>query len=349
MRIRSFGLSFKIFVSALAILAGLAGKGEAAGSFFAGKILTIVVGGEAGASYDLYARLIAEFLPNYIPDHPNVIVEDMPGANGGVSAAYMFNKAPADGTLIAECVSNLPTIPLLHPEIAKFDATKFSWIGSVTKDIYVGFVWHTAPIETYQQAKETPVIMGGVLAGAASVQLAIVSNALFGTKFKIVPGYGTENKIELAMERGEVQGSFGGVYSTIKTDHSDWLKDGTIRIIMQHGLEPLPELADVPLFIDQAKNADDRQMLQFLLGPQEFNKPFYAPPGVPPDRLDILRRAFDGAVRDPGFLAAAGKAHLSVNDPMNGEQLTAAVSAIASTPQPLVDRLKSIFANFAQQ
>jgi len=349
MSIGGFGLSFKIFAFGVAIFACLGGESQAAAPFFAGKTLTIVVGGEAGASYDLYARLLAQFMPNYIPGHPTTVVEDMPGANGGVSAAYMFNKAPADGTMIAECVSNLPTIPLLHPEIAKFDATKFSWIGSVTKDIYVGFVWHTAPIETYQQAKQTPVIMGGVLAGAASVQLAVVSNAMFGTKFKIVPGYGTESKIELAMERGEVQGSFGGVYSTIKNDHADWLKDGTIRIIMQHGLERLADLPDVPLFIDEAKTPDDRRMLQFLLSPQEFNKPFYAPPGVPADRLDILRRAFDGAVRDPGFLAAAKEANLSVNEPMQGEQLATAVAAIAATPQPLVDRLKSIFANFTQQ
>ena len=189
---------------------------NAAEPFYDGKVLTLVVGGVAGASYDLYARLLAQFLPKYIPGQPTIVVEDMPGANGGVSAAYMFHKAPADGTMIAECVSNLPTFPLLHPEIAQFDATKFSWIGSITKDVYIAYVWHTAPIQSYEQAKETPVIMGGVLAGSASVQFAVVSNALFGTKFKIVPGYELESKIELAIERGEVQGSFGGVYSTMQ-------------------------------------------------------------------------------------------------------------------------------------
>ena len=191
--------------------------------------------------------------------------------------------------------------------------------------------------------------MGGVLAGSASVQLAVVSNALFGTKFKIVPGYELESKIELAIERGEVQGSFGSVYSTIKTDRSDWLREGKIRIILQHGLDKVPDLPDVPLFIDQAKTEQQRQLLQLLLLPQEFNKPFYAPPGLPAARLTLLRRAFDAAVRDPGFLAAAKKANVSVADPMSGEVLTAAVTRIASTPPAVVDQLKSILANFAHQ
>ena len=347
-RIRTFGLFTAVLPLAVAVLALPIGA-RAAEPFDDGKVLTLVVGGVAGASYDLYARLLAQFLPKYIPGRPTIVVEDMPGANGGVSAAYMFHKAPADGTVIAECVSNLPTFPLLHPEIAQFDATKFSWIGSITKDVYIAYVWHTAPIQSYEQAKETPVVMGGVLAGSASVQLAIVSNALFGTKFKIVPGYESESKIELAIERGEVQGSFGSVYSTIKTDHSDWLREGKIRIILQHGLDKVPDLPDVPLFIDQAKTEQQRQLLQLLLLPQEFNKPFYAPPGLATGRLALLRRAFDAAVRDPGFLAAAKKANVTVADPMSGEALTAAVTRIASTPPAVVDQLKFILANFAHQ
>ncbi|HWG06151.1 MAG TPA: hypothetical protein VG271_14140 [Beijerinckiaceae bacterium] len=315
--------------------------------FYAGKTVTIVVGGEAGASYDLYARLLGEFLPKYLPGRPAVVVQDMPGANGALSAGYMANQAVADGTIIAECVSNLPTYPLLHPDVAKFDAAKLSWIGSVTKDIYVAYVGQGAPINSYEGAKKTQAIMGGVLAGAASVQLAVVSNALFGTKFKIVPGYGSESKIELAIERGEVQGSFGAVYTTLKTDHADWLRNGKVKIILQHGLEKIDDLADVPLFIDQARTTDERQMLTFLLAPQEFNKPFYAPPGIPAERLELLRRAFDATVKDADFLAAATKANVAVLDPMRGEDVAAAVNEITTTPRPVIDRLKSIFADFA--
>jgi tripartite-type tricarboxylate transporter receptor subunit TctC len=335
---------------ALALLTGITTNSEAADSFYEGKVVTIVSAGPAGSAYDLYTRILAEFLPNFIPGRPTVIVENMPGAGGNLSAGYVFNIAPRDGTVIASGIANLPTFPLLHPDIAnKFDVTKFSWIGSITKDIYIAYVWHTAPIQTYEEAKQTPVIMGGVAIGAPSVDLAVVSNALFGTKFKIVTGYGADPLLELAVERGEIQGTFGSGYSGVKTRQADWLRDHTIKIILQHGLEKLPDLPDVPLFIDQAKTPDEREMLQLLLAQQEFNKPFYAPPGIPADRLDVLRRAFDSAVEDPGFLAAAAKANISVTGPMNGEDLTAAVAKVTSTPPALVDRVKGILANFAQQ
>ncbi len=347
MNAQAFQAPWRVSLLALLCTLSVASTSKAQAPFYAGKTVTIVVGGETGASYDLYARLLGQFLPKYLPGRPAVVVQDMPGANGALSAGYMANQAVADGTMIAECVSNLPTYPLLHADVAKFDAAKLAWIGSITKDIYVAYVGQAAPIRSYEDAKTTPVIMGGVLAGAASVQLAVVSNALFGTKFKIVPGYGSESKIELAIERGEVQGSFGAVYSTLKTDHADWLRDGKVKIILQHGLAKIGDLPDVPLFIDQAKTTDERQMLTFLLAPQEFNKPFFAPPGIPAERLELLRRAFEATVKDADFLAAATKANVAVLDPMRGEDVAAAVDEIAATPRPVVDRLKTIFADFA--
>jgi tripartite-type tricarboxylate transporter receptor subunit TctC len=319
-----------------------------AAEFYEGKTLHVIVGGSAGSGYDHYARTLAEFLPKHIPGRPTAVVENMPGANGGVSAAHMFNKAPRDGTVIAAAISVTPTLPLLRPNVAKFDSTKFSWIGSITKDIYVAYVLKDAPVSTYEELKKTPVVMGGVGIGAASVSLAVMSNALFGTKMKIVQGYESETRIQLAVERGEVQGSFGGVYSSLKSLRSEWLGDGRIKLIMQHGLTRLPELPDTPLFIDQAKTPEERQMLRFLLAPQEFNKPYYAPPGVPADRLAILRQAFDATVRDPGFLAAAARAHLATEGPMNGEELARAVAEVARTPPPLVERVKAILASFKQ-
>jgi tripartite-type tricarboxylate transporter receptor subunit TctC len=334
---------------ALALFVGLSFGARAADSFYEGKVVTLVAGSPAGSIYDLYSRILAEYLPKYIPGHPTIVVENMPGANGALAAGHMYNIAARDGTVISGGIGSLPTYPLLHPEIAKFDVTKLSWIGSVTKDIYIAYVWHTAPIQSYEEAKQTPAIFGGIAIGAPSVDLAVVSNALFGTKFKVVTGYSADTMITLAMERGEVHGSFGSGYSGIVTGHADWLKNHTIKIILQLGLEKLADLPDVPLFYDQAKTPEDRETLHFLLAPQEFNKPFYAPPGVPADRLNILRRAFDSAVRDPDFLAAASKANISVTGPMSGEELTAAVADVASTPPALVDRVKKILANFSQR
>ena len=319
-----------------------------AADFYEGKVVTLVVGQPAGSSYDLYARVLAQFLPNHIPGRPTMVVDDMPGANGIVSVQYMINKAARDGTVIAGGVSTLTTYPQLHPDVARFDVNTLSWIGSVTKDIYVAYVWKTAPIQSYEEAKTKQAIFGGIAIGAPTVDLAVVSNALFGTKFKIVTGYGSQNILKLALERGEVQGSFGAGYSGIKADFADWLRDGSIKIILQHGLKKLPDLPDVPLFVDQAKTPDERQMIEFMLAPEEMAKPFFAPPGIAPDRLDILRRAFDATMKDEAFLAAAAKANIAVLEPLTGEDLTKAVRKVTSTPQNLTDRVKDILASFSQ-
>jgi tripartite-type tricarboxylate transporter receptor subunit TctC len=334
---------------ALALLGSLCASGEAADSFYQGKVLTIVSSSEAGSSYDLYSRLMAEYLPKYIPGHPTIIVQNMPGANGLVSAGYMYNVALRAGSVIADGTSMLPLYPSLHPDIAKIDVTKLDWIGSVTKDNYVAYVWHMAPAQSYEAAKQTQVILGGLAIGAPSVDLAVVSNALFGTKFRIVTGYQGENGIRLAMERGEVQGSFGGNYSSIKSGQGDLIRSGQIKIILQHGFEKLPDLPDVPMFIDQAKTPEEREILDFELAPTEFNKPYYAPPGIPADRLDMLRRAFDMTVKDPDFIAAATKANLGLRDPLTGEQLATEVAKVAATPPEVVERIKAILGSFQQK
>jgi tripartite-type tricarboxylate transporter receptor subunit TctC len=333
----------------LASLALLAASGESAVAeeFYEGKVLSIVVGSAAGSVYDLYGRTVGQFLPKYIPGHPTVIVQDKAGAGGVIAAGYMASVAPRDGSMIGLAVSSVPTAPLLHPEMAKYDPTKFPWIGNITSDAFVAYVTKSAPVQTYEAMKSTPVIMGGVATGTASVDYAVVSNALFGTKMQIVTGYDDQTAIKLAVERGELHGTFGGGYSSLS--QSGWLKSDNVKIILQHGFERLPDLPDVPLFIDQAKTADERQMVELLLSPQLFNKPLHAPPDVPADRVDILRRAFDRVMKDPEFLAVAAKSNLTVLNPMSGEELSAKFAKITATPQVLVDRLKGILASFAKK
>ena len=349
MRHKLARLTLRRLALVMAFACAFSTGGGAADSFYQGKVLTIVSSSLAGSSYDLYARLLAQYLPKYIPGHPTAIVQNMPGANGLTSSGYMFNAAPRDGTMIATGTSTLPTYPLLHPDIAKIDVTKLAWIGSATQDSYVAYVWHAAPVQTFEEAKQKQMILGGLTFGAPSVDLAVISNALFGTKFKIVTGYEGENTIKLAMERGEVHGSFGGNYSSIKSGQTEALKNHDIKIFLQHGFAPLPDLPGVPMFLDQAKTPQQREILDFMLAPTEFNKPFYAPPGIPTDRLDILRRAFESAVKDPDLLAAAQQGRLEVRDPLNGEALTAAVAKVAATPPAVIGRIREILANFQQK
>ena len=219
-----------------------------------------------------------------------------------------------------------------------------AWIGSISEDPFVGYVWHTAPIRTFADARTTEVIMGSASLNSMGAKMVILSNALFGTKLKLVTGYEDASQVKLALERGELQGTFANSWGDLKTQQPDWIRDHKVRIIIQDGYRREADLADVPLIIDQAGNADDRQALDLLLARQTFARPYVAPPGVPHDRLEALRRAFDATVHDAAFVQAAAAARLGVDHPMTGEALAQEVARLQATPAEVTDRLAKLFA-----
>jgi tripartite-type tricarboxylate transporter receptor subunit TctC len=312
--------------------------------FYKGKQLILVVSSDAGGAYDTYARLIAPIMRDYLPGNPTIIVQNMPGASGLKTANYIATTAPRDGTVIAATHAGVLSAQLTSPAAASFEATRLSWIGSVTTDPFVGYVWHTSPVRTLADLRTTEAVMGGVSVGAAGTDYAILARDLFGLKIKLVNGYKSSNDVKLAMERGEVQGTFANSWSSIRNAAPEWIRDGKIRIIVQHGFKPLPELPDVPLFISLAKTDADRQALVFMLARQEAAKPYFAPPGIPAERLAILRRAFDATVRDPRFLGLAGKAGVTVEGPMTGEELAALVVKVSNTSPDVVARIDGMLA-----
>ncbi len=186
--------------------------------------------------------------------------------------------------------------------------------------------------------------MGGVSVGAASTDYAILARDMFGLKLRIVNGYKSSNDVKLALERGEVQGAFANGWSSIRNAEPEWIRDGKIRIIVQHGLKPLPDLPDVPLFISLAQTDADRQALLFMLVRQEAAKPYFAPPDVAPERLSILRRAFDAAVHDPRFVELAARAGVTLEGPMTGEELAALVAKVSKTPPDVIARINRMLA-----
>ncbi|HWG05590.1 MAG TPA: tripartite tricarboxylate transporter substrate-binding protein, partial [Beijerinckiaceae bacterium] len=311
-----------------------------------GKQITLLVGGGPGGGYDVYARTFAPFYGNHIPGNPRITVENMVGASGLRVANYIANAAAKDGTVIAISLSSVPTAPLLSPEGVNFDVRKMSWIGSITKDSFVGYVWHTSQIQTLDDLKTKEVVMGADAVGAEGADMAILAKELFGLKIKLVLGYPDSMSVKLAMEKGEVEGTFANSWVDLKTGKADWLRDHQIRVIVQHGLERHRDLPDVPLLIDLAKTPDDRAAVELLAVRQEYNKPFFAPPGLQPERLAILRRAFDAAVGDPAFLQAADKAKLDIYEPMRGEDLAAKVAEVAKTAPIVVQRITQMFAKY---
>ena len=314
--------------------------------FYKGKQIRLLISTDPAGAYDTYGRLLAAHLGNHIDGKPSVVVQNMPGASGLRTANYMFTTAPRDGTVIAGTHSSVPTAPLTSPDAATFDVNKFGWIGSIASDPYVGYVWHSSPVQSLEDTKTKEVIMGGVSLGSAGVDMAVIGRELFGLKLRIVTGYKASNDVKLAMERGEVHGTFANAWSSIKTSEPTWLKENKIKVIVQHGFKRLPDLPDVPLFYDLAKTEEDRQALIFLLARQEAAKPYFAPPDTPPARLAILRKAFDATVRDPAFMADATRLGLTLDGPMTGDEVAALVVKLASTPSVVVNRVNAVFDAF---
>ena len=313
-----------------------------AAAFYKGKSVRLVVGVGVGSGYDINARLLARYLPKYIPGNPSVIVQNQPGAGSLTMTNQLYAAGPFDGTLIGASFNGLPTTPLLQPTGARFEAIKINWIGSTNRETQASYVWHTAPIKTFADVKTTETIIGAQAPGSTQYDYPVLANALFGTKFKVITGYSATPNIHLAMERGEVHGTWAN-WSTLKAIASDWITEKKIRMIAQWALRKHPELPDVPLILDQAKTESDKQALQLALARLEFGRPFFMPPNVPADRVNAIRRAFDATMKDKEFLAEADKLKIEV-DPLTGEQVAALIVDIYKTPVATVERVRAAMA-----
>jgi tripartite-type tricarboxylate transporter receptor subunit TctC len=231
--------------------------------------------------------------------------------------------------------------PLLGNKNAKFDGRQFNWIGTANVEYTTCTLWHTAKVKTLQDALSTEAVVGGSGADATEVIFPKAANKLVGTKFKIVLGYPGSTEILLAMERGEVEGFCGIGWTFLKLRKGDWLRAGKVNILYQMSLEKHPELPHVPAIIDHVKTADDRKVFEFLFAPQEMGRPFFAPPGVPAERVQALRAAFAQTLKDPQFLAEAEKLGVEVQH-VGGERIQQLVERIYASPPEIIARAKAI-------
>jgi tripartite-type tricarboxylate transporter receptor subunit TctC len=314
----------------------------AAADFFAGKTMTLIVSG--GGTYETYGRLFARHLPKYIPGHPTMIVQSMPGGGGIRAANFLYKIAPRDGTYMGSVHGAVLTAPFLSPSAADFDITKFSWLGNATRDTFVGYVWHTSPVQSIEDARTRQLVVGGTSVGGNGIDTAILLKEIFGFKLKIVSGYKNANETKIALERGEIEATLANAYSSLM--QTDWLSRRLVRIIIQHGFRKHRALPEVPLSRDLARNETERQMADLLNLRDEITRPYLAPPGVPADRVEILRRAFEQVLRDPALLADVQRQQLEIEDPSNGEELTAIAEKIAKTPPSVVQTLMSMFNSY---
>jgi tripartite-type tricarboxylate transporter receptor subunit TctC len=311
-------------------------------AFYKGKTVRLLVGIGVGSGYDINARLLARYLPKYIPGSPTVIVQNQPGAGSLSMTNQLYAGGPFDGTAIGASFNGLPTTPLLQPVGARFEATKLNWIGSTNRETQAMYVWSASPIQTFADLTTKEMIVGAQAPGSTQYDYPKLAEKLFGWKFKVITGYEATPKIHLAMERGEVHGTWAN-WSTLKAIAGQWIEEKKIRILAQWALRKHPELPDVPLILDQAKTEEQKQALDLALARLEFGRPFFMPPNVPAERVAAIRRAFDAVMKDTEFLAEADKLKIEI-DPLAGEQVAALIEQIYKTPAETVARVRDAMA-----
>ena len=304
--------------------------------FYRGKRLTIYVGSSSGGGTDLYGRAIGRYLGKYIPGQPAVNVINMPGANGMVAANQLYRSLPKDGTAIGTFDRSAALHGIWGNPAAQFVPTELNWVGSGNVDTSLCVTWHTSGVDTLETFMTREVVLG-----STAIYHANLLNSLFGAKLKQVRGYPGGNDVLLALERGEVQGRCNWSWSSIISTRPEWVRDKKINILLQFADAKHPDLPDVPIITDLAKTDRQHQMLDLILSSQTMARPFAAPPGVPVERVNALRKAFIAATKDADFLAAAKTQQLEVS-PVNGEQIQDILARISKTPKDVIRALRDV-------
>jgi tripartite-type tricarboxylate transporter receptor subunit TctC len=311
-----------------------------AADFYAGKTVKIVAGTAPGGGYDTHARLIAQFLGRHIPGNPNVIVQNMPAGGGMAATNHVFAIAERDGTEIGLFNRNTLFAPMLGQDLAKYKAEQFNWIGtpaSYSDNAYTFFIQSKMPYKTFDEMRKAnpPINVGNI----GSVVIRVLNEAL-GVPMKLIGGY-TGSQLDLAFERGEIDGA-GSSYANLLNSHQDWIDKPLLRFMVQFGSgKRIPALADVPTARELATKDDDRQLVEFSEQPLTLGYPVAAPPGVPAERVAILRAAFKAVMEDPDYRAAGQKVKMEYS-PKLGQVLQDDILRVSKTPASVTERYKKL-------
>jgi tripartite-type tricarboxylate transporter receptor subunit TctC len=281
-------------------------------------------------------------LPQHMPGKPSIVIQYMHGAGGMTGTVNLYDKAARDGTQIAMLPRDIAVNQMLHPDAARYDAKRFNWIGRIASYTGVMFVMSRTGVKTADDLRRSQVVAGSWGNTTDSFATPTLLNALAGTRFKIVTGYRGAADVDLAIERGEADARVAS-WTALKTTRSEWLKDGRIVVPFQTGLKRHADLPDLPLISDLATSDAGRRILEFMNSDASVGWNAVAPPEVPPDRVAVLREAFDATMRDPEFLADAQKQGLEIV-PGRGDEVQQVVERTIATSPDLVAQLAAIVA-----
>lgn len=330
----------RLWLSLLAIgYAALCSGPASADDYFKGKQVTLMAGSAPGGVNDAYARLLSRHLSKHIPGNPTIVFQNVPGAGGAVLANQLYAIAPRDGTAIGQVQRTLLLDPLLLDKSFNFKPLEFNWLGSLNRETNVLIVSGDSKVRSIDDAKQIEAVLAAEGADTDGVIYPMLVNQFLSTKFRVVSGYNGDAGMMLAIERGEADGRGGVPWSAIKLSSAQKLRDGKIRVILQLGITPNPELPGIPSLLDLVKSDVQRQVLELLFARQEMGRPFVLPPGVPAERVTMLRKAFVDATKDPEFLADAQKLNFEI-DVMGGEEMQRLMQQLYAKPKEVYDEAK---------
>jgi tripartite-type tricarboxylate transporter receptor subunit TctC len=316
------------------------GIAQTAEEFYKNRQISLVVSSGAGTGYDVYSRTFARFLSHHIPGEPHILVQNMPGADGLTAINYIANVAQHDGSVISDTYSTMPFYMIIDGRNAKFDPRGLNWLGSASKALAVCLAWQSSSFKTLDDVMSRSMRVASTGAVGWRAILPRLYNITAGSKFDVITGYGPNEDFQ-AVENGEVDGSCT-FYDTLLASRNAWITQKKANFLVQFGDKAAPELPNVPLALDRIKNADDREAMELILAQQQTGHPYVAPPGVPADRVETLRSAFQATMKDPEFLAAAQQANLWLEDPMSGQEIRKLIEKAYATPPAIVARAKSL-------
>ena len=336
---------------ALLLAAAAPAAAQAPADFYRGKTVSLLIGIQAGGAYDGYARLVARHLGRHIPGEPAVVPQNMPGAASLLLANYLYTAAPRDGLIVGAVQRGMPLNPLYSGASssgasssgARYDATRFTWIGSASSETGVLLAMNRSGLGNFVDLFDRELIVGAEGGGTSDSELfARLTNAVLGTRARIVTGYRGSTDVLLAIENGEVNGIFVGGWTGIRDKASPWLASNAAKLLVQLAVRSDPMFPDVPLIMDYAHDDRQRLILRLAFTSQLWGRPYVAPPGLPPERARVLREAFLATMRDPAFLAEAKRLAFDVG-PLSGEEMASLIGGLYASPPDVIAATRAAF------
>ena len=328
----------------LALSIGSFGSASHADEFYKGKQIKLIIGTDVGGSYDLAGRLISRHITRHIPGGPTIVVQNMPGASSLNAANYIYNLAPQDGTVLGVLVQLIPQYYLFRDPGVRYDPGRIQWIGNFNSSVNVYAVSSNVVVNGVSDLFQKPILFGASNRTGSGGADILLSNNVLGTKFNLVTGYKGGADIDLAIERGEVQGRAAQSWDGWKSTRPDWVRDGKIKVLMQVGLKRDPELASVPLITELAQTEEQKAILDLFSSTVAFGRPLVVGPGVPSDRVSVLRDAFATMVKDSEFIRDARATSFDVS-PILGAELQQVVGKMLEYPTEIVKKAQDAVSN----